>query len=413
MMRMGVWFLAGCLACVVHAPRMGAQFVSGDWVERGEAKIREARTTPVSFLVLDAEGRLVPGAEVRVEQQNHAFTLGFVVHDSFPERFDADAEGWRVFNAVSLEAMTSWRQMQPSGPDDLARGEMDRVIAAARAAGLRVRWGSLVSAEAFDLPEWVVPLRGETLLDAMRSYAQRMALAYAQDIDELDAAEHTLGHDRLSPAMLRLLAMDLHAAWPGAAVSVRYEQALAGARTFEVVSAMDDVLKQRLGIDAFTIDHSFPPREIAQDLLEPAVQRLAKVGGVLNVGSLEIGATHGIEAAVNSEIVLRTLFAEPAVTGIYFSGLTDHDTADPSAALFDHDATPTAIARTADRLFRETWWSDETLTTNALGQATTRVFRGDYVVTATLPDGSTVTAPLGLRERDEESSEIILMPVAE
>lgn len=412
MMRMFAWLAAAGLICAA-IPASHAQFVSGDWVERGAASIQAHRTTPVSFLVLDAEGKLAPHAEVRVEQLRHAFTLGFVIHDQFPQTFDAEAKGWRAFNAVSLEGLTSWRQIQPDGPNELIRDAVDTAVDSAAAAGLRVRWGALVSADTFDLPEWVVPLRGAALLDAVRTYARRVASVYGESVVELDVAEKTLDHDRLSPAMLRLLAIDMAAHWPTVSPSLRFAQALSGARTFDVIRAMDGVLKQRLGVTKFTIDHVFSPRPLAQDLLEPALERLVKFDRPIVVGSLEIGGTHSIEAAVNTETVLRTLFAEPLVTGVYFSGLFARDTADPSAALFDGASQPTSIAHAVDRLFRETWWSDITLPTNPLGQARTRVYLGEYRVTATLPDGSSVTVPLRLWNRDETPTEIILMPVAE
>jgi len=411
MTRIWAWLVTGWLACTAGS-WAGAQFVAGDWVERGEARIREHRTTPVSFLVLDSTGKLVPNAKVHVEQLDHAFTLGFIVNNTFPQAFDAEAEGWRVFNAVSLERLTSWRRLQPNGPGDFADGLVNDAVVAAEAEGLRLRWGALVSAGAFELPEWVVPLRGRALWAAARSYLEQVTSNYAVQVMDLDLAEKTLGEDRLSPAILRLLAMELDAAWPTATPSLRYEKVLPGSRTFEAIDAMDNVLKQRLAIKNFTIDLAFPPRPVLQDRLEPALQRLANLDSSLTVGSLEISGSHNIEAAVNAETVLRTLFAQPVIDGIYFSGLFASDTAEPAAALFGDDGQATSVARTADRLFREVWWTDTTVATNALGQAQTRAFFGDYRITATLPNGSTVSLPLRLRPGDHRASgnEIILMP---
>lgn len=410
MNRMWACCLGGLLTCSAGNVTR-AQFVSGDWVARSETSVQEHRTTPISFLVLDADGKLAPNATIHIEQLSHAFTVGFIAHDGFPETYDADAEGWRVFNAVSLEALTSWRQMQPSGPDAFSREAVDSVIERAGDAGLRLRWGAMVSADAFDLPEWVVPLREDALFIALRAYADRVAEAYGQAVADVDVAEETLDHDRLSPAMIRLLALDLRATWHTRPPRLRYEQAMLGSRTFGVVDAMDSVLKQRLGIEGFSVDQTFPPRPVAQDLLEPALKRLAKFGQPLTIASLEIGGTHAIETAVNTETVLRTLFAEPMVAGVYLSGLLAEDMSDPSAAVFDDRGEPTAVARTLDRLFREVWWTDVTLTSNELGQAQTRVYLGAHRVTATLPDGGTVTATVGLSDRQGIPREIVLMPV--
>ncbi|MEM8496351.1 MAG: hypothetical protein AAF663_13290 [Planctomycetota bacterium] len=403
----GAW-----LSCLLCGGAL-AQFVSGDWVERSEARVQEHRTTPVSFLVLDVEGKLAPNATIRLEQLEHAFRLGFIAHGDLPAKYNAEAEVWRTFNAVSLEKFTTWRQMQPDGPESFSRDAVDRAIAAAQSVDLEVRWGSLASADTFDLPDWVVPLRGEALFEAWRGYSDRIADAYGPELIDIDLAEETLDHDRLSPAMIRLIAQDWRAVRQDLQSRLRYEQVLAGSRTFAAIEAMDGVLKQRLGIEGFTIDKAFPPRAVAQDLLEPAVQRLSRFGRPIAVGSLEIGGAHAIETAVNTETVLRTLFANPMITGIYFSGLSPDEVSDPSAAVFDEQGEPTAVGRTIDRLFRETWWTDTTLTSDKLGKAQAEVYRGRYRVTATLPDGSSVTTTLSLLEQEVEPSEIILMPVAE
>ncbi|MBB6428231.1 hypothetical protein [Algisphaera agarilytica] len=392
---------------------VAGQFVAGDWVQRGEARIQKYRMTPVSFLVFDAQGNLAPKAEIHIEQLQHAFTVGFVIYDGYPEHYDAEAEGWRVFNAVSLEGITSWRKMQPTGPEGLLTESVGEAIKAARDAGMHVRWGALLSADAFDLPEWVVPLRGEALFESARQYLQQVAAAYGETLDDLDIAEETLDHDRLTPAMLRVLAMDAQNVWPGVASRLQYDDALSGPRTFDLVREMDSVIKQQLNIAGFTINQTFPPRPIQQDLMEPALQRLANQHQPLLIGSLEIAGSHAIETAVNTETVLRTLFAQPMVQGVYFSGLYADDTADPSAALFDDEHQPTPVSRTADRLFRDTWWTDVTVRSDELGQAKARVYLGSHRVTATLADGSSVSVTIDLSERRDDAPQIVLMPIAE
>lgn len=388
------------------------QFVSGEWVERGEREIVKHRQAEVSFLVFDDQGKIAADAEIRVEQLKHAFTLGFAVHKEFPAEFDPETEGWRAFNAVSLAPLSSWRQVQPTGPDTLTTDTIDQAIRAASALKLEIHWGPLVSADTFDLPEWVVPLRGEALSDAARSYASKIATAYRHTVINADTAEKTIDHDRFGPAALRLLALDLQTVWPTASPSLRYAGALSGRRAFDVVKAIDATLKQRLATEESNIEQAFPPRAIAQDRLEPTLKRITRHQHPLTVGSLEIAGSQSIESVVNTETVLRTLFAEPMVEGIFFAGLTADQFVEPSAALFDENGEVTPVLRTSDRLFRETWWTDETVTTDDLGRATARVFLGDHRVTATLPDGSSVSVVVRLDNNDESPREILLMPVA-
>ncbi|MEM9418448.1 MAG: hypothetical protein AAGA25_05235 [Planctomycetota bacterium] len=410
--RMWAIGLLALLAGLCGSPVTG-QFVAGDWVQRGEASIQKYRTTPVSFLVFDAEGNLAPNAEIRIEQVSHAFTIGFVAHGGFPDAYDANAEGWRAFNAVSLAELTSWRKMQPTGPQGLSTAVVDAAIQAAEDAALQVRWGALLSADAFDLPEWVVPMRGQALFQSARQYLQQVAETYGDTVDDLDIAEETLDHNRLTPAMLRVLSMDAQNVWPQTPPRLQYDEALYGPRAFDVIRGMDNAIKQKLNIPAFTLNHTFPPRPVQQDLMEPALQRLANLQHPLLIGSLEIGGAHSIETAVNTETVLRTLFAQPMIRGVYFSGLYADDTDDPSAALFDEQHEPTPVSRTLDRLFRDNWWTDVTVTSDELGQAKARVYLGSHWVTATLPDGSNVSVTIDLSERENTARLFVLMPIAE
>lgn len=399
--------LAWC--CVLPA---SAQFVGGEWVQRGEANIRKYRMTDVAFLVLDAEGRIAEGAKVHLEQQRHAFTLGWVLRGEFPADFRGEEELWRAFNAVSLEELTSWRRVQPDGPADFRTVAIDEALAKSDAAGLTLHWGSLLSADTFDLPEWVVPLRDAELYAAARDYALDVGRAYGDWITGLDLCEDTIDHDRFPPAVLRLVGAHLRVAAPDVRLGLRYDEAWQGSKAFEVLGAMDVAVGERMPIAGFTVSQRFGPGPIAQENIEPGLLRLAKFGRSLVVTGLEIGGTNGIETTVNAETVLRTLFAEPTVSGIYFAGLRAGDFADPSAALFDEEGQPSGAGQTIDRLFRQTWWSNVTATSDELGRARARVFLGDYTVTATLADGSSVTMPLRLRDRIASPQPIILMPIA-
>ncbi|MEM7626524.1 MAG: hypothetical protein AAF333_13090 [Planctomycetota bacterium] len=410
------WMILGCcvLSCGLWGvPPAAGQFVDGEWVQRGEASIRKYRMTNAAFLVLDAEGKLAADAEVRLEQEAHAFRLGWALRDRFPEAYDPTGELWRVFNEVSLKGLTSWRDVQPDADGVLRSDAIRAALDAAEEAGLSVHWGNLLSAEPFDLPEWVVPLRGQALYYAALAYALEVADTFGPRIDGLDLCDRLPAEDdpRFSAAMLRLIEAHLNAGLPGVESRLRVDGAWQSDRASAALGAMDVAANEQLGRDGFSASDRFPPRAVAQDQIEPALRRIAKVGRPLRITGLEVGGTHGIETTVNVETVVRTLFAEPSVTGITFAGLGPSDFADASATLIDEQGQPTGAGLVLDRLFRTVWWSDETTRTDELGRAQTRVFLGDYTVTATLADGATVSMPLRLRERDDSPEPIILMPV--
>lgn len=401
-----------CSGLLVSVPTSG-QFVDGEWVQRGEANIRKYRMTNVSFLVLDADGKLAADAEIRLEQEAHAFGLGWAVHETFPSTYNADDELWRVFNHISLEPLTSWRAVQPETGGPLQTDRLLPVVQAAQDAGLAVHWGSLLSAEPFDLPEWVVPLRGQALYLAALGYAYQVEQTFGSQLSSIAICGELENNTdpRFSPAMLRLIDANLTALRPHLDQRLRYDDAWQGDRTASTLETMEIAANEQLARDGFSVEARFPPRPVRQDQIEPALRRIAKLGRPFNLSHLEVAGAHGIETTVNLETIIRTLFAEPMVSGITFAGLSPNEFTDGSAALVDAQGQPTGAGLALDRLFRDVWWSQETIRTDELGRAQSRVFLGDYTVTATLADGSIVSMPLLLRKRDDSPEPIILMPV--
>ena len=405
-----IWLGLGLLLAGLGSTAV-AQFVGGEWVQRGEASIRRYRMTGVEFLVLRPDGTIASNAQVHLRQTEHAFGLGFILPDGPPPTIDRGQELWRAFNLVSIEPITGWRKLQPhrDQPPDLTA--IDDAMAWASSSGLRVRWGPLTSAEAFALPEWAVGLPSRELLDASLDHGRLIANRYGDQLWDLDLCTGLLDHDRFQGAMLRILDAHLDAIAPALPTRLRYGSAWTGPRAFDVINALDLSVAEQLPTDGFALETRFAPGEIVQSQIEPDLRRLTRFGEPIVLSDLEVGGRNSIEAVVNIETVLRTAFAEPAVAGIVFSGLTAEDFADASASLIDETGQPTGVGRLVDRLFRQTWWSDVTTATDELGVARARVFLGEYEVTATLPGGASVSVPLRLDYRSEPPRRVILMPM--
>ncbi|MEM6459734.1 MAG: hypothetical protein AAF710_10130 [Planctomycetota bacterium] len=401
-----LWFL--------WASPAAAQFVDPAWAEQTEAAVRKHRMADVTVRVLDAEGKIAAGAEVRLTQRRHAFDVAFAVHDAFPGSYDSEGEGWRVFNAVSLAPLTGWRALRPT-PDTVGdTSRIDAAIDAAEADGLAVRWGPVVSGDAFDLPEWAVGLDGPAMLAATRAHTAWVVEHYGGRVNHAETAELPVRGDRLGGAVLRVLALDHAAAPPRAFVrGVRVDGGWWGDGSFDAVAELERRTKDRQGIATLTVGQAIPPRPLTAERFVPGVRRLGRLGLPTHAGPLSIAGPDGWRAEGHAELVLRSLFAEPWVTGVTFAGVTPGEVDEPTAALLDEDGELGPSLRAADRLFRETWWSDEAVTTNGLGVASARVFLGLYDVTVTLRDGATLKVPLRLERATPPGTtgrELVLMP---
>ncbi len=324
-------------------------------------------------------------------------------------------------------------QLHPTANEPRLDSALADAVDAAVGHRWSIRWGVLVEADVFGLPEWAVPLRGPALYDAGLQQLRWVQSTYGHRLEGIDLVrpalkDEGLNDERIGPAMVRGWAAWARGGFASDAtanggvhvnqgpdhvrLNLRFDQALEGSDTPRVMAAMDRTVRERWPVDGFTVSQRYGPRPLRQENLEPAIRRLAKFGRPLVVTNLEVNGSNPIEAAANLETVLRTLFAEPMVQGIYLAGLRERDVVDPSGALLDDQDRVTSMGRVVDRLFREQWWSEVTVTTDALGRASARVFRGDYQLTVRLPSGEVVSLPLRVTEDRTGERELIVMPMA-
>jgi hypothetical protein len=402
-------FLLSLLLLLPTVPT-AAQFVAGEWVQRTDANIRKYRTTPVEFLALDADGRVSPGVTVRLQQTRHAFTLG-VAASSADFNLPGDQPLFRCFNTVSLRRLTDWRSLSPKAPagsDTQDRQALVELISGLEKENRDILWGPLVSAEPLHLPEWAVPLPADAFAAAVRAHGRSVAKVDAYEVSGIDLAGGLLDHERISPALLRLLHAEFRAAAPETPLRLRFDQAWVGPRSFDVIRRIDELLAEQLPIDGLSLGVVFPAQGLVQDQIEADLRRLTRFGKPLMIDGLEVAGSSPLETSINLETVIRTAFAEPLVQGLIFDGLTADNYREPSAELIDEAGELTGAGRVIDRLFRDVWWSDLALTADELGRTRGRVFLGRYEVTVTWPDGHSQSLPLRLDQRRDHPPPLIL-----
>lgn len=383
----GVRFiLAAALVCLSAAVGR-SQVLQGEWVDKAERRIAEHRQTPVRIIVMDGDGRPAEGAVVHIEQLQHDFTLGFAAPEDGIEGIDWDQPVWRCFNAVSLDRLGAWPKVQPQ-PDAWELEDVRAVVREAAGRGMRVRWGGVIPADVGHLADWTAKLRGEALRDAMDAHLAAVLDATGKSVGEFDVCTHLLDHDLLSQPMVRRLYEQAKAQVPEAVMCVRLEDALTQVRAAEMINRIMAMRQAMIPFDAISLEH-----RIGGILLQAPLERTFDVIGGLAVpvviGSIEVGGASEASAAVNLETFLRTAFADPNVTGIYFAGVTADDLINPHAALIDTRGATTA-GETLDTLFRKRWWNDARHAADELGNVYVRLFAGSHRLTAKLADGETI-----------------------
>ena len=401
------------LALLCVTSQIPAQLLQGEWVQRTDDAIQKHRTTELRIIVLGPGGAPASGAKVHVQQLRHDFDVGLVVGDAGLPAERTGLPPYRVFNAIALDRLTAWPRLQPA-PEDGAPAPLLALIEDARARGLTVRWGGVVSADAGRWPDWAAGLRGDALRESLLAHAERVARAGGGNVATFDLYTHALEHDqveaRLGTAMLRRLFEEFGAAAPSASRAVRFEDALSPERVQDMIDEATSLERSFVPFEAIAIE-----QRVGGILVQAPLARVFEVLGGLGkdvvIASLEIGGGSPSAAALNLETFLRTAFAQPRVTGIYFAGLAADSLTDPNAALLDDEGQPTAAGGIVDTLFRGAWWTSADAETDELGNVYTRAFFGEHRITATLADGSTLETRLYLHPQEPQRV-VVLEPMA-
>lgn len=400
-------FLSGLLICVYLCSSVGllpahAQVLEGEWVSQADERIAQHRQAPVRIIVMGQDGKPAAGAKVHVQQLRRDFAVGFVVGGAGLDGIPWDAPAWRCFNAVALDRLTSWPAVQPR-PGEWAFEPVENVVTAARRRGMTIRWGGLISADPGRVPPWVAELTGEALADAAAAHLNAVMDRFGLRIGQFDLYTHLLDHDLLGTAAVRRLYERGKALSPRAAMCLRFEDTLTRTRVQDMIERIMAARRAMIPFDRISLE-----QRVGGVLLQaPLARTFDVIGGLgldVTLGSIEIGGASEAAAAINLETFLRTAFADPSVTGIYFSGVTAQDLVSPNAALVDEFGAPTDAGELLDGLFHGLWWTDADYVADELGNVYARVFAGSHRVSAALADGTqiemTVHVPPPSPQRD-------------
>ncbi len=385
------------------------------WLDAAEVRIREHRMAELKFIVLDGADRAATGAVVQVEQMAHQFELGFTLAADgppLPECFDANAPGWRIFNAVSLHRRTGWRSLQPRGPEGFETRRVRAALTAAAGVGLKARWGNVMPGTVVDLPEWVVPLRGAKLHHAASDYLNRVVRTYGHAVTGLDLAGQPVA-GRLGPALVRQLQQEADALAPGTPLNLAFDGALHGPSAVDAWAQADAAGKQFVGHAGLVLG-DYLPSPLPDDL-DVTLHRWGRLGLPAVIAPLEVGGAPEVGAGPGLRRAMWSLFAQPWVKGIYFDGPMPSTAGDPTAVLFESSGVPTEAGLVLEELFGKTWWTKLSTSADARGHAKARVFLGRHRVTVTLPDGSQFGTTLwvgdGVGDQSAASRTVVLQPV--
>jgi hypothetical protein len=391
-----------------------AQILQGEWVERSQAEIDKHRKTEVAVIVLDRDDRAVRNAAVRVEQKRHDFVIGLTLPiDRMPPKEGGPMPVLRCFNAIALDRYTTWSQRLEASP----AAQAERLGAwRKRIDPIRTHFGPVISADPARNHDRLALLGPAELRDAVLARTD-LAAVFEPTPDSYDLYADLLRQDllerKLGEGMLPRLFDRASARRPDAALGVRVREGISLRSGRDMVSRIQRLQVRQVAFDHVTIQQQFRGPLQPNALTRMFDEYVAALGVPVTLAGMEVSGPTPVAAAIHLEMLLRVAFAQPAVQGIYFAGLTDADHLEDNAALLNHLGKPTAAGSLLDTLFTEVWRSSEAGQTDESGNFRTRVFTGWYTITAKLPDGRRIETEAYIPKDDRARIVVLQVTAAE
>jgi GH35 family endo-1,4-beta-xylanase len=358
------------------------------WRKHAGERIDRIRKSNLVVKVVDADGNPVPDASVRVRMTRHRFAFGSAVVARTIVADTEDARRYRqvieeCFNRVVFENDLKWPHWD--------RKNVPPAIEWLRARGISIRGHCLVWPSWENSPRDLISLkdRPDELRKRVADHITEIVSTYRGKLVDWDV----INEIRTNRDLLDVLGDDVAADWfrlardadPDARLWINdYDILSGGGRNTRAQDDYENAIRRLLDakapLDGIGLQGHFGARLTPPDRLLEVLDRFASLGPSLQVTEFDISIDDEQCQADYTRDFMTVLFSHPAVEGIVMWGFWEKHHWRPKAALYRADWTIKPNGQAWRDLVLKEWWTDETVRTNAVGEATVRGFHGDYEI---------------------------------
>lgn len=412
------------------------------WRKAALDRIRRERMAEMSVTVVDAAGRPVPGARVRVAMQQHAFGFGCAVNSELLGASEADfplenkrgglltwedAQRYRQvvshhFNRATFESSLRpavWRQMQSGSPEwsrrraTLLEGSLPwlrnhEIVVRGHYLGWAPMDFNAIEKQFVGNPE----AHREWLWDHMADILGKTGDA----VGEWDTINHIIGWGKHtyeeeygSPQIYADILAEARRLAPNAIHTINEGKVLPDGYKREPYLRVIRELNERgqapdsVGFMAhFGLTTLTPPVELLE-----VYDSFAEVAPRLQLTELDVdvGDDEELQADYLRDVLIAS-FSHPNFVAINQWGFWKPMHWKPPAALWRADWTLKPAGEVFIDLVRRQWWTDESLVTDDRGECRLRGFQGQYRVTVE-HEGYRSTSEVSLSGAGEQVTQAI------
>jgi GH35 family endo-1,4-beta-xylanase len=365
------------------------------WRTAARERIDRVRRADLTITVVDADGRPVPDARVRVRLDRHAFALGTCIKVPRILGTTPDDERYRAtlarhFTKAVFEDDLKWDNWERGGAE-----HHDRVLATIR--WLREHHLS-PRGHVIVWPSWgrmPARLRGlekdpAALRKALEERVDGQTQSLANLLDEWDVVNENYAHTDATDILGRSAMADWFriAARNSPSTRLFYNDYVMfqgdgpGSPSETLYSILAHLEADGAPIGGIGEQAHFGGNPPGPEAVLAKLDRFATLDLPIQITEFDIDtADRDLQVAWTRDF-LTTVFSHPAVTGVICWGFWEGSHWKPRAAFWDRDWNLRPNGRVWLDLFEREWTTDETVTTDAQGRCTVRTFKGRVAVAA-------------------------------
>lgn len=387
----------GMLARLPRTPfSYGGRDPAAAWRQTAENQIERYRKGDLRIDVTDANGQPVADAEIHIQMSRHGFTFGALIDSKqlmgVVDEDDQDiTASYRrnleeLFNTVSFDhdlRWTSWIK-----PEE--RKATEEALNWVRSIGLDLRGHGLVSTGNVDLPDELQEKRNDP--DVIREAVRKGITATAGELDGRINAWDLVIRQRDNHDLLDLVGWEELPTWfrlvreaaPDAELAISESGILSGDRMVQLATLVGNLVSDDVPIDHIGVQGQFgtqpPPIQVLSDRLD----QLASFDLPLVITAFDMATSDQRLQQDFTRDFLTLAFSHPSVEGFVFRRFWDGkgERSDAGEPMYHRDGTISSIGKVYRDLVLGRWWTDVIAQSNAEGELKSRVFQGDYMVSA-------------------------------
>jgi GH35 family endo-1,4-beta-xylanase len=376
------------------------QAAEAPWRAAAAARIDAHRKADLTVQVIDAEGKPVPEAEIRVEMRRHAFPFGSIVSGVLLQQ-DETGRLYRqklqeLFNASGTENALKWPPWEGEWGAGHSREAAINTLKWLKENDFRVIRGHVMVWPSWaNLPKSLQELKNQdpkAIPERVRQHIREIATATRGLVTEWDV----LNEPRANHDLMDLYGREIMADWFRCAREVLPDSDLY-INDYSILngdgpgSGPHDAYRQTI---QFLLDQKAPVTgigfqgHIGSSLKDPAqvyrtLEDFAQLGLKMRVTEFDIDTDDEQAQADYTRDFMTVLFSHPGIVGFQMWGFWEGSHWKPRSAMYRRNWEEKPNARAYKDLVFKQWWTDATATTDAQGTARVRGFLGDYRVTVT------------------------------